>query len=125
MEASLYRVFESHLSHHSKGNSMKTFKFPEFFDQHLPAKRYGDWRRALMVNTAYVLIYSDRKDAFEENPSNEFLQKRYSDAIYSMAWNDGWFGAKFNVWVKCSMRKSMQKFWYDMLLESIDLNKGN
>ena len=30
---------------------MKTFKFPEFFDQHLPAKRYGDWRRMLMADT--------------------------------------------------------------------------
>ena len=83
----------------------------------------GAWRRALMVNTACSLIYMDRQAAFEENPSDEFLQKRYSHAIYSLALNMGWYGAKFNAWVTRNVSKSKQRFWYEMVLEAHNLNK--
>ena len=101
---------------------MKTFKFPEFFDQHLPAKRYGDWRRMLMADTLRLMIYDDRRITFESEQSIP-NGLRVSMASYRLGLFIGSHSTQFDKWVNGTFYKKNRRYWDSLVTEAYRLNK--
>lgn len=103
---------------------MKTFKFPEFFDQHLPAKRYGDWRRALMADVLLMMIVDSRRETFESD--NSFSNGlRLSLATYKLGFNVAIHALQFDKWVEGIFFKKDRRGWDSLIVEAKTLNDGD
>lgn len=92
---------------------MKTFKFPEFFDKHLPAKYYGDWRRALMKDVARLMIVDVRKET----------KYRLEYASFELGYYIGVRTGKFEIWMNRAFSKKNRRTWDSLVVEAYELNK--
>lgn len=103
------------------GNSMKTFKFPKFLDEYLPAKRYGDWRRMLMKDTLLLMIVDARRDTFEADRSIP-NGLRLSLATYRLGFSIGVHAIQFDKWVDGTVFKKDRRYWDSLVTEAYRLN---